>query len=318
MRLRALGCSLGLHAGGVAVAAGNPVFALLLLAGSLVFLKRGVVHIVIGPDWRFEGRRAAYALTTIFLLAVLWLVIQSRLNRFVAGGSGIPGKARMVRVIAADQSSGEKVKATIAFDETHPGVIVFSEKEKQAVVPPTPRTMHAGESRGRPSDPQSIPFTGAYWLYQSPRERPPSDSYIAWGRPSEMRFRTSDQTPLRMEARQNLGRLVDLACCSMIQLALFSADNYPGSVQVELILVNTALPGGPSQSLGVFPVTTFVGLGRWNESIARAETLSFRVPAQMSISTFDELRVVFHLDRIREDRSARIAIDRFVLVPRRL
>ena len=44
--------------------------------------------------------------------------------------------------------------------------------------------------------------------------------------------------------------------------------------------------------------------------------LSFAIPPGSAIRQFNELAVVFHRDRVRIDRSARISIERFVLAPR--
>jgi hypothetical protein len=44
--------------------------------------------------------------------------------------------------------------------------------------------------------------------------------------------------------------------------------------------------------------------------------LSFPIPRGSAVRQFNELAVVFHRDRVRIDRSARISIERFVLAPR--
>ena len=49
-----------------------------------------------------------------------------------------------------------------------------------------------------------------------------------------------------------------------------------------------------------------------------SETLNFVIPAHASIRRFDEVMVVFRLDAARADAGPKIAIDRFVLVPRGL
>jgi len=48
------------------------------------------------------------------------------------------------------------------------------------------------------------------------------------------------------------------------------------------------------------------------------ETLNFAIPTNPAIHRFDEVKVVFRLDAFRADDGAKIAIDRFVLVPRGL
>jgi hypothetical protein len=46
------------------------------------------------------------------------------------------------------------------------------------------------------------------------------------------------------------------------------------------------------------------------------ETLQFAVPAGGLLDEFNEFEVIFLRDRERMDTSAKIAIERFVLVPR--
>jgi hypothetical protein len=45
------------------------------------------------------------------------------------------------------------------------------------------------------------------------------------------------------------------------------------------------------------------------------QVLSFRIPPIAALQKFDEIKVVFHRAQLRADKSARIAIERFVLVP---
>ncbi len=48
------------------------------------------------------------------------------------------------------------------------------------------------------------------------------------------------------------------------------------------------------------------------------EMLNFQIPPHASLRHFDEVRIIFRLDRARAEAGARIAIDHFVLVPRGL
>ena len=45
------------------------------------------------------------------------------------------------------------------------------------------------------------------------------------------------------------------------------------------------------------------------------ETLDFPIPSASHLSEFDEIKVVFHRSAERLDKSARIAIERFLLMP---
>jgi hypothetical protein len=59
--------------------------------------------------------------------------------------------------------------------------------------------------------------------------------------------------------------------------------------------------------------------GQW-ESLgtlkAATNTLDFSVPASGSLDRFDEIKVVYHRPAIFDRKSARIAIERFVITPR--
>ena len=102
----------------------------------------------------------------------------------------------------------------------------------------------------------SIPFHGVYWVFQAPDSQPSPQSHLAHGSPDMFNIRSTDGRPLRLEARQNLGTLIDLACCSDIRVAIQNTDRYPGTVSLELILRNTTLPDTPSQSLGTAMVAS--------------------------------------------------------------
>jgi hypothetical protein len=52
------------------------------------------------------------------------------------------------------------------------------------------------------------------------------------------------------------------------------------------------------------------------ESGPRRQTLRFHIPATVAMGSFDELTVSYFLKGPRSDKSARIAIERFRLVPR--
>jgi hypothetical protein len=168
------------------------------------------------------------------------------------------------------------------------------------------------ESRAN-AEPLSIPFFGVYWMYRRPFRQPPANSFATKGDPSKMSFRSTDRVPLLMEARQNLGKLIDMSCCSEIRLALRNADRYPGTLALELMLVNTDSKQASPLSLGRAPVTS---TPRWGpvEREPASETLAFPVP--ISTGRFDEFRIVFHRTNFGVDRSARVAIDRFILVRR--
>jgi hypothetical protein len=108
---------------------------------------------------------------------------------------------------------------------------------------------------------------------------------------------------------------VALSCCSAIRLEIRNADAYPDTIALELVLIANDRPGAPSLSLGRRDVTSRPDASR-DPVIPVRETLEFPIPSAAAPDAFDEFRVVFQRARRRMDKSAKLAIDRFILVPR--
>jgi len=193
------------------------------------------------------------------------------------------------------------------------GVQLYPEVEAptRLVAPRLPGTRSFGESR---TDPLSIPFNGVYWFWRGPSDRPPSNSVVLHGSPSARFFRSTDGDGMSMEARQNLGFMVDPKRYDAIEISVENADPFPNTVSILLKIRNTTVPHNPTLSLGmadVSPPTSSIGSGT-----STAQVLRFRIPSVVPTGSFDELTVSYYLKGARSDRSARIAIDRFRLVPR--
>jgi len=205
-------------------------------------------------------------------------------------------------------------------DEAVPGIILRPKIENYVtIVPPLPtRRVFEGKPNERKADPVSIPFYGAYWFFRASEKTMPADAVELRGDADSTSFKTTDFSPISMEARQNLGSLIELSCCRAVELVISNGDRRPGTVAVELILTNTTLPGQPHQSLGIAPVNSTL---RWFPGDSRpavTEVLTFRVPAQAAIQSFDEATIRFELRSPRERWSAKIAIEKFRLIPRGL
>ena len=186
-----------------------------------------------------------------------------------------------------------------------PGVILLPPLKPYAtlVLPVPSARAGLGASVRRPV---GIPFSGQYWMFRWPAERPPRRSIIRRGSTSELSFHTTDGVRLGMEAHQKLDPPVSVGCCTRIDLAIRNMDPYPGTVSLELVLIDTSVAINLVQSLG----RVLAG-----SSSPAEQVLSFAIPPAAALRQFDEIKVVFHRDRIRADKSARIAIERFVLVP---
>jgi len=197
---------------------------------------------------------------------------------------------------------------------TFPGVILRPEVQPVVtLIAPLPAVKNGFPSATRTA-PFSIPFGGEYWMYRwlAFRNRPPPNSILERGTPAELSFRTVDRWPLQMEAHQKLVQPIDLRCCSEVQVEIRNADKDAEAITVELVAIGG---DGGAQSLGTAPVTSRPDATR-DPITPVPETLDFAVPASLPAGMVDEFKVVFRRARLYGDKSSRIAVARFLLVPR--
>jgi hypothetical protein len=214
----------------------------------------------------------------------------------------------------------EGKSAVLVADDSYLGMILRPEiKDHVTIVPPLAgRRVFDARPNERSEDPVSIPFYGAYWFFRTSDKTLPPDAIESHGDPASTSIKTTDYTPISMEAHQNFGSLIELSCCKAIELVISNGDRRPGTVAVELILTNTTLPGKPHQSLGIAPVNSTQQWFPGDNRPPVTEVLTFRVPANTAIQGFDEATICFELRSPRERWSAQIAIEKFRLIPRGL
>ncbi len=220
---------------------------------------------------------------------------------------GMPGDGRND---LPDASAGD-----LAGAGGFPGVILWPEiKPIPTLIAPMPQVPDGGGPPVMPR-PLAIPFSGEYWMFRWPYARPPKTSFFQRGSPAALSFSSTDHRPLQMEARHKLDQPVALSCCSAIRLEIRNADRYPNTIALELVLINNDLPGIPSLNLGRYNVTSRPDFSR-DPVIPVPETLEFPIPSAAALDSFNEFKVVFQRNWRRADKSAKLAIDRFILVPR--
>jgi hypothetical protein len=279
--------------------------AVLWIVAGIVILQS--VKAAGGGVRRRTRRRMRDALATIMLVSGLLRFIILQLPSGGGDAYRLPPPKP-----SAGPNGPEGNSASVDNSGDHTGIILLPEHEQHTtLVPPLP-SMPSDLFDTRHRNPITIPFYGAYWFFKLPDTRPPPSSYVTHGTPTEMTFYAPDSRPLIMEAHQNLGKLIDLSCCREIRIEIQNADRYPGTVSVELVLVNTREGPEASVSLGSAPVTSAPG----NPDGPMRETLTFPIPSLTPIQQFDELMIRFPRRRTRIFRSAKVAIERFVLVPR--
>jgi hypothetical protein len=295
----ALGISVGLEVAALSFWIGHPLPAVALFVLSVAMLTA----VAIGLGAWVEDRppnlpRSVLGLGLTFLLALMMGPGAGGWGWGFGSGSGTGVADR----IAAPRPGNVQPKTTSQtaanLPGDYPGVILWPEiKPVTTLIAPMPST---GAGFARQSRPLTIPFGGEYWMFRWPYQRPPQSSHFQRGTPAALSFSTPDHFPMQMEARQKLPQPISVSCCSLLQIAILNKDPVPKSISLELILIDRN-----SQ--------ISLDLGR---ALVTSETLDFPFPAAPSLDEFDEIRVIFHRTTGRMDKSARIAIERFILVPR--
>jgi hypothetical protein len=293
---------------GVAFTAGVAMLTVLALASRAV-----------RPEMPRSMPRAFMALALTVLLAI-GLTIGGMIPNLLRGpGGGDASGSANTRPELGMQGAGPDnlppASSAGLADGGFPGVVLWPEiKPVPTLIAPMPQTAD-GSFVPALVRPLSIPFSGEYWLYRWPYARPPRTSFFQRGSPSKLAFSSTDRRPIQMEAHHKLDQPIALSCCSAIRMEIRNADRFRDTVSLELVLIDNESPGIPSVSLGRYPVTSVPDLSR--ETVTPVvETLEFPVTEAAATRSFDELKIVFQRARWRTDKSARISIERFILVPR--
>jgi hypothetical protein len=310
----AVGGALCAEAGALATFSGHLLSGTLLVAISSAAWVHALRHL--SPRTSDESFRSRSRAPFVFALAIMFTA--AGLMPRLGGGHEFGGSSGKQRISAASEGVRHDKGARQRFagsttQDAYAGIVLWPKQVPTKLVAPVP--ILGNRLSAQRGTPLVIPFAGVYWFFKAPDVRLPKKPREAQGSPEVFSIHSTDRQALSMEAHQNLGTLIDLSCCSEIQIAIRNADRYPGTVSLELIVMNTTLRGRPSQSLGR---TTVRSMRPWmldDDRPPTTEVLHFTVPANSRISRFDEVMVVFHLDSERSFAAAKMGIERFVLVP---
>ncbi|MCX6629660.1 MAG: hypothetical protein NTW28_18740, partial [Candidatus Solibacter sp.] len=312
-----LAVSFAVQTGACAVLLHHPVLAgFCLAAGAALATVFALATRAVEPKPPKSMPRAFLGLALTIVLAI-GLTIGGMIPSFMRGPGGegsasgnspagqLPGMPGGGRQDLPDAAAGD-----LAGAGGFPGVILWPEiKPIPTLIAPMPQTPDGGVATVMQL-PLSIPFSGEYWMFRWPYTRPPKTSLFQRGRPGALSFSTTDRRPLQMEARHKLDQPVALGCCSAIRLEIHNADRYPGTISLELVLIDNEHPGPPSLSLGRYTVNSRPDVSR-DPVIPVPETLEFPIPSNARLDAFNEFKVVFQRARSRADKSAKVDIDRF-------
>jgi hypothetical protein len=311
---RALGpafaASLGLQAGIVATMIGHRLFAATLfgvVVALLTFLM--LASGAVDADRADNLPRSVFAVVLTMILAAGITTVHGLYRAHPGDRLGPESREADRRTAWKGGSWSPNVKVDVS-DRIFPGIVLWPEvKPYTILVPPAPDWTTTSLASAA-SQPYGIPFSGEYWMFKPPQSRPPEGAWFQRGSPLSLSYRTTDHQILVMEAHQRLDRAIPMNCCRAVRIAISNADQHPGTVTMELVLV--AAGREPRfVSLGDEPVTVWPAGDR-----PVSQVLEFPVPSGSPVRDFNEFKIVIHRDPVRVDRSARIAIDRFILVPR--
>jgi hypothetical protein len=251
------------------------------------------------------------------LVLAIGLTVGGLMPRFARRGFGLGdgGSASTAPAGGTPTPSGPPSRVPYGLaDGGFYGVVLWPEvKPYTTLIEPMPQT--AGGMGAAPARPWSIPFSGEYWLFRWPFAHPPKESFFQRGNPANLSFSTTDHRPMQMEAHHKLDQAIAVDCCRAIDIEIRNADRYPGTIALELFLVD----GGGGRQLqmwvGRAPVVSQPQIS--GDSVTPVgETLEFAMPASAPIQQFDEFKLVFNRDRRRGDKSAKVSIERMTLIPR--
>ncbi len=253
-----------------------------------------------------SSRRTAGGLCVIALLCTVVALLPF-------SGSGM----QFGRLGIAERSARKDHLLTnrIASDYDYMGVIVLSPVVKRTkILPPVPHLDSA--LTGRASEPLVIPFDGPYWYFKQPHTDPGPRAHVIHKQATDINVRSTNWLPLRMEAHQNLGLPIDLACCREIDIALTNADNRPGTITLDMLLTNSATHGSSTEDLGnqLIPSSEVDPLPSSRAPVH--ELLKFPIPPHGVLRQFNAITVVFQPSRNRAQLGAKVSIQNFTLIPR--
>ena len=192
-------------------------------------------------------------------------------------------------------------------------LIVLWPIQKQEKVIRTPPLKTDVSSSGT-AKPWVIPFYGPYWYFKLRGESPGPTTRTTQGDPLKVNVRSTDRSPLLMEAHQHLVDPIDLTCCREIQVVLRN-DAAFGALAVSLALGDSSLPGKLPQNLGVQYAASDAAGQRSGNTLPVEETLIFLLPRHELAGKFDELTVTLLPEAKHLTSARKVAVERFIMIP---
>jgi hypothetical protein len=295
---------------------GHRIFVASILLALCTFLLAWKLTLASDPTPSNQGTAALRLLrvgsaAVAFTFAVVLLGLQHRIHSNATGLAFARGRGSSVSRAPQPKRRAENSTSGLAGYES---IILWPAPTKKSVVAPSPsRTSFQGLRT--PNKPLVIPFQGAYWYFRPRSQGLGSRTHVAHGTPLTLDIRSSDFVPLVMEAHQDLGTAIPLACCREIQVSIENNDNLPGAIALGVLLTDSTSIGKPTLYLGQQPVNS-AEPGHFSfKSSPALEVLGFAIPRHPRIQQFDQITVIVFPDSVRARTGAKIAVTQFALLP---
>lgn len=194
------------------------------------------------------------------------------------------------------------------------GIILLSPPKPHPFIAPTAKTNPLLQP-GPLAQPLIIPFDGAYWYFQIPDTHPGPNAPRKHGDPLTANIHSTDRIPILMEAHQPLNASISIDCCRTLQVNLVNADNQEGTIEVEILLRDTAARSRSELSLGsvVIPSSQARSISVRRPPVH--ESLTFSFPSSASGRQFNEITVLIRPDWNRALAGSKASIQSFTLLP---
>ncbi|MBN9615469.1 MAG: hypothetical protein BGO25_13585 [Acidobacteriales bacterium 59-55] len=301
---------------GAFLSAVNGKLALLMLfGGAAAFLLVSQITTVLveGACEEEKGShrnaRASSCVAVAFLCAFVALSA-------AAGTSDLVWQRRAFRVIEHVLASPRPIRQPAYEKPSSSGyqaIVLWPIRKKEKVIASPP--LNVGLASQRAKKPWVIPFYGPYLYFKVSGEQPGPEARTTHGDSLKVDVRSTDSDPLLMEAHQHLSDPVDMDCCREIQV-VFKNDLARGASELGIALTDSRSKGRLSQNLGIRYVALDAVGQRSGDAPFIEETLSFPFPKAAKIKRFDQITVILFPDPKHLIAGRKVAIERFVMIPR--
>jgi len=278
--------------------AGQAMLATLLLATAIYLLALRVANLLKRAEEKGSRLdrtdRISILITAAFLCVLLGLSNPAVLRNPLFAGIGR---------FAAPKAPVSKAETASTGYQT---IVLWPlEKEKKTLLrfPVKSRAPGPGVA-----EPLVIPFYGPYWYFKFPGETPGKNVRSTKGDPLKVNVHSTDRLPLLMEAHQRLVEPIETARCEEMRVVVTNDANL-GAFAVGLSLADSGSKSKSALNLG----TQHASLGKTGQA---EETFVFPFPKRSALQKFDAITVTFLPDARHVTSGRKVAVERFVVIPR--